>query len=66
MQQPLIADACHRPAGVAAQRLGALHVVGLHLLLHVGQQLLGVHLCQRQVDDALNAERQTQHQHYRH
>ena len=66
MEQALIADAGHRAAGVAAQVLGPFHVARLYLGVQVFHELLGVNLRQRQVDNALNAERQAQDQGHRH
>ena len=62
VHQSLVADAGHGASRVAAHGLGTLQVVLLHMLLDVGQEPLGVHLGQRQVDDALDAKHQSYHQ----
>ena len=62
MQQGLIADAGHRTTGVAAERLGAFDVVGLQTLVDVSHEATAVDLREREINDALDAKRQTQHQ----
>ena len=65
-QQALIADRRHRSACVAALRLGALYVTRLNLRVYLAHELLCVYLRHAQIDDALDAERQAQHESQRH
>ena len=69
VQQSLITDGSHRAACIATEVLSPFRIVLLQLGIHITHQFLGIHLRQRQIDDALNAESQSQYQrksHQRH
>ena len=62
MQQSLEADAGHRATRIATQVLCAINIIFLQTLVDIVHQFFCLYLRKRKVDDALNAESQTQHQ----
>ena len=62
MFQTALADGSHGTAGLAAEPVGSVQTVGLQLLTQAEHELLRVDLGKAQIDDALNAEGQTEHQ----
>ena len=62
VHQPLVADARHGAARVAAELLGAFDVALVDLRVDVLHQPLRIDFRQRQVGDAFNAKGQAEHQ----